>query len=937
MSNNPRLNQSCRVALAALLHDLGKFAERARIQEAQTKDADGNSRQAINEGLYCPTNREGRRTHIHAAYTAIGMDLLETHLPELVGEDMAPFAPWREKNADDSIINAAARHHRPETFLQWLIATADRLASGFERETFASYNAAPDEEQGRKLNHYTTRQWTLLEGIALPSPIGTGARSEVATPAYRYPLSALSPDAVFPVLAKDKQQGEHGEKSIAQKEYLALWNGFVKGLADIPVPHRRSLPLWIDHFESLWLTFTHAIPSATAGIGGKVRPDVSLFDHSKTTAALAVALWRYHSDQGHDIRDAREQLCAQWDRERSGSQRAEHAWKEPKLLLVQGDFFGIQHFIFAEGSQTQKRAARLLRGRSFYISLLTELAALKVLEALDLPATSQVVNAAGKFLIVAPNTPEAVAALQCVQGELNDWFLEHTYGQTGIGLAWLPAAARDFRQSEAGEVPFRNLMKRLFEQLEAAKLSRFDLCGGVVSPLFQGFLARFEHGECRIDGRSPGSVELEKDVWVSALASDQISIGKWLASEDRLLITRERIMPLMEDQKLNQPRLAIFGYHLLFTRDAEKSGKFGSEAQSRNLLRAWDFSLPESGREALWNGYARRHINGYVPHFRETDLAEAALGKYDGLSAEDREHERLDAPKTLNHLARDDRHPAAEDKWIGAEALMTLKGDVDNLGLIFQQGLTNPTFAKMAALSRQMNAFFAVYLPWLCAREYPNTYSVFAGGDDFFLIVPWHSAIGLAERMKDEFRRYVAENPDIHFSAGLSLTKPGLPIRQLAALAEEALDAAKSRLSSPPRGGAGGEGTAPAKNAVTCFGETVSWADFDRLLERAVGLKRAAEDHELSKGYLYSLLHLTDLAGKVTERPENAIWHSRFAYSTRRLAETRYKEIESREQREAARRRLQASLAKEIASEGIERYGDAYKIALFTYLYQQRD
>jgi CRISPR-associated protein Csm1 len=68
---------------------------------------------------------------------------------------------------------------------------------------------------------------------------------------------------------------------------------------------------------------------------------------------------------------------------------------------VQGDFFGIQDFIFAEGGKTQKRAATLLRGRSFYVSLLSELAALKVLEALALPATSQVVNAAGKFLIVA--------------------------------------------------------------------------------------------------------------------------------------------------------------------------------------------------------------------------------------------------------------------------------------------------------------------------------------------------------------------------------------------------------------------------------------------------------------------------------------------------------------------------------------------------------
>ena len=104
----------------------------------------------------------------------------------------------------------------------------------------------------------------------------------------------------------------------------------------------------------------------------------------------------------------------------------------------------------------------------------------------------------------------------------------------------------------------------------------------------------------------------------------------------------------------------------------------------------------------------------------------------------------------------------------------------------------------MAALSRQMNAFFAIYLPWLCRTRYPNAYTVFAGGDDFFLIGPWQSQMDLARDLRAEFARYVADNPGIHFSAGLSMTKPGLPVRHLAELGEQALDAAKSQ---PPREG----------------------------------------------------------------------------------------------------------------------------------------
>ncbi|SMF96977.1 CRISPR-associated protein Csm1 [Methylomagnum ishizawai] len=937
MTDHPRLAAACRVALAAYLHDLGKFAERARIPEAlDSADGQNNTRADLEKQNYCPFFN-GRHTHVHAAYTAIGFDLLEKHLPRLVGGDMAPFAPWRTRDADDSLINAAARHHKPETHLQWIVATADRLASGFEREEFAAYNQAADEEPGRKLDHYTTRQWTLLESICLDRP-----EDRAETPAWRYQLRPLSPAAIFPMRA---EQCENVGKTAAQAEYLALWDGFREGLERIPEPHRANLPLWLDHFDSLWLAYTHAIPAATAGIGGKVRPEVSLYDHSKTTAALAVALWRYHADREDDPAQVRERLRAQWDRERESLDLSRQAWEEEKFLLVQGDLFGIQDFIFATGGETQKRAAKLLRGRSFYVSLLTELAALRILEALGLPATSQVVNAAGKFLIVAPNTPETLATLDAVRAEFDRWFLRHSFGQSGIGIACVPARCDDFRAGGKDEPsPFRGLMERLFRALETAKLRRFGLCGEAPAPaVFDDFLERFKEGECKIDGRSPAEVK-EGGVWMNRLAADQIDIGHWLANRNRLLVTSERVQPLYEGQNLNQLRLDIFGFHVLFTATEDETGKFGQEAKTYNLRRAWDFSLPESGGAALWHGYARRHINAYIPRFRATDLDEAALGKYDGLDPEDRDNESLDLPKTLNHLARDDRQPDEKNpgRWVGAEALTTLKGDVDNLGRIFQKGMERPSFAKMAALSRQMNAFFAVYLPWLCATDYPDTYTVFAGGDDFFLVGPWHSTLGLAQTMKTEFARYVAGNQEIHFSAGLSMTKPGLPIRQLAELAEDALDAAKTH--NP-------EQTHPVpKNAATAFGESVAWADFDELMKLEKKLADLAGGQGLSTGYLYGLLRYIDMAEQEKayqaaiargETPniaiENALWHSHFAYQTRRLVETRFRDIEDPKQREALRRDLQSELAQRIAEDGIKKHGAAYRIALFTYLYLQRD
>lgn len=848
------IDPSARVALAAFLHDLGKFAQRAKIDVSDELLEN-------NKHLYCPFHQEGGWfSHVHAAYTAIAMDEIEQFLPPLKGRDLEPFPDWGAKDSDDSLINAAAQHHKPDTFLQWIVATADRVASGFERNEFEQYNKAKDETPAGK-NHYQARQLTLFEQIRL---LGKDREQDYK---YRYKLRPLCPSALMPVLAEDYEPKNDAE---AQEEYRELWNGFKNDIEKIPSSHKDNLSLWLDHFESLWATYTHAIPSATAF---NIRPDVSLYDHSRATAALAVALWRYH----HERKDNAEEVVQQI------KNRAD--WGEKKLLLVQGDFFGIQDFIFATGGETQKHAAKLLRGRSFYVSLLTECAALKVLDCLGLPTTSQITNAAGKFLIVAPNTEAVRNALKQAQTEMDKWFRTHTYGTAGIGLAALPACCNDFqKRGNAQEKPFQNLMKKLFEQLEETKLQRFDLCNqSPDNAVFSEFLDEFnELGVCRIDGRSPAR---ENDM--SNLAYDQIKTGEYLTKYERFLITKSNLGH-------KTLKLPIFDYYVSFSENENITGKFGRLAAEGELLRAFDFSMPQSDEERLWNGYARRHINGYVPK-NETE----EIKKFDALACEDE----------------------------GEQALMVIKGDIDNLGLIFQEGLDGArqsddsgpkeglTFAKMAGLSRQIDAFFTMFLPYWCDKHYRNTYTVFAGGDDFFLIGPWHSQLRLAEDMQKQFEKYVTYNPELHFSAGLHMVKSGGPILYLAKQSEKALEEAKR----------------PPKNAVSCYGERVKWCDFKKLMAKAKELGELAEEMKLSTGYLYSLLQFADMEAKISDKPKNALWRSWFAYRTKRMLDGR------RGLNGDAKQRLHNELAKQIVDEGIDKHKQAYKIALFICLYKLRN
>lgn len=892
------LQKSCRVALAAYLHDLGKFAERSGA-------FDDDPRLDAHLTMYCPYREEQGRgwfTHRHAAHTALAFDLLERHLPDLLSSDVSPFI-GRVHATDpgtmeptDSLVNAAAAHHKPSTFLQWVIATADRIASGFEREEFEQYNLSKDETRDG-LDNFTARQVTLFEQVRLAPD---AKRPEALK--WRYPLVPLSPRGIFPAAATDC---ESRDRAAAKLEYRALWDGFVRALEAIPRSHRGNFALWLDHFDSLWLTYTHAIPAATAF---NIKPEVSLYDHSRTTAALAVAIWRWHVANGRTDAEATTALRTRTD------------YSEEKFLLVQGDFFGIQDFVFAAGGETRKQAAKLLRGRSFQVSLFTEIAALCILDELSLPPTSQVLNAAGKFLLVAPNTQEVRDALEGVKAKFDRWFLDNSFGVAGLGLAWTPAACRDFLRGGQGKSsPYQDLMNRLAQSLEIAKYRRF----GLATTGARIFETGYPLGVCEYNGRLPADRPREPGGQPAscALSRDQIAIGEALLRFDRIMVVDEGrdAAALRTDGRTEALESSYFGYRVAFTQSGEASGAFGQLASTGALRRCWDFAAADpkrgEGHEPLWSGYARRFISGYVPQVDADDLG-PLFGRYAGL--EEDAKAPLGSVKPFDMLACEDRRPEPDGAgWLGVAALGVLKGDIDNLGNLFRVGLGSPTFAKTAALSRQVNGFFAIYLPWLLGREFRSVYTVFAGGDDFFLVGPWRTVQRVAYRLREDFRRYVAGNQDVHFSAGIASQKPGAPVSALAELADAGLDQAKG---------------SPGKDAVVCFGEAVPWSRWHEIEQALEHLDRLRRSENLSASFVYGLLHFVEMRRQEKHggRPDAAMWRSRFAYRTRRLVMERRKGSD-----EEARRRLQAEIAGDISAT-MERLDSAYRIALFNHLYQFR-
>lgn len=808
------LTRSSQVALAAMLRGVGEFAGRAS-QFSGSGDSAGMGLGAITDKL--------------PAWAASVVEL-------------------DEAGSGESVSDRAAHEHQSAAFIRQILDIAEHLAAGI-------YGS---DTHDRPTTHHCIRLPSLFESLSLDECRYPSTREAT----HCLPLGCLTPAGIFPGPRADI---ESSNDTASGQEYAKLWQRFMIALEEIPSSHRESLSLWLDHFDAAWLAFAHAIPHTAMA-------DVSLYDHSKTAAALAVALWRWHVAYNRT------------DDATLGALRSRADQDELKLLLIQGDFSGIQSFIFAGGAETQRQAARILRGRSFQVSLLSELAALTALEALALPPTSQIVNAAGKFTIVAPNTPQVQAALDGIRRRIDAWCLEQTFGESGFNLAATPASSADF-----GEGHFGGFINRLFGALDAAKFSRFGLCREDAPRAIQP--VSFPLGPCAFDGRRPARRKIDGHP-VSPLASDQIEIGKRLADHhfDRLLIIRGGAS-LRRSAEIRILDLDYFGYAVAFTSNAGQAGHFGEQARSGDLLRCWDFSLPgEDGEQILFKGYARRDINAFVP------------------SVPDEHGEAV--PITLDRIADLDKCENSKGIKEGVEALAILKGDVDRLGALFQSGIRPGTFARMVALSRQMNAFFSVHLPWKCRSTFRYVYTVFAGGDDFFLIGPWHTTQVFIRELRDDFTRYVAGNPQITFSAGISIARPGMPIRALADGAESALAKAKDE----------------GRNRVTCHGQAVEWPDFATLAHFEARLE--VYRNKLSNGFIHGLLQLAEKAASA--KPEDAIWQSWLAYRVRRFVVDRMRDAS-----EAERIAEQADLAG-MLRDVISRHKLASRIAIANHLYRHR-
>lgn len=625
------------------------------------------------------------------------------------------------------------------------------------------------------------------------------------TPAFRNPFAATPGCLVTPAPL---------DSSAALLRALEAPGDASKAMAEVVSAQRKALRaageyagqdhFWlVDHLCGAIETSTSLSPSA---FWHSVN-DINLASHLQLAGAFAGALAAGGVRQ--DLDPSRDET-------------------EPIATLIAGDLSGIQAFIHRVAS---KGAARSLRARSFYLTVLSLVVARFIAERLGVTSANVLSSVGGNFLVLGPQGCEE--ALATLVEQVDAALLQAHGANLSVSLAAQPVTV-------AGAADFTTVMRDVRRRLGDAKARRAEFTAqrlGLFEPRGDGgpFRACRSCGDDATDGRE------DEDGRICRFCHSLEQLGRQLPDASYLTIE-----PATDDQGPEWTRvMRKLGYAVRLHERPPNAPVAGAIY----ALSPGGLSDLPCARSLPAGRYVPRRSDGAVADFRE--LA--------GKSA-------------------------------GRRLLAVLKADVDDLGRTFSEHFKRngqppsednrpaQSASRIATFMRFLSLFFEGRVNYLAENRFPGIYLVFAGGDDLAAVGPWDQMLEFVRQVRSEFAQWTAGNPAFHFSAGISFGDAARPVMAALDDAERLLGLAKSR---------------PGKNAIALLDDRVlSWDDFEEMMGWYNELKElvaaAGSEGGVARSLLQRLKRLEALTeargGKLVYGPE--LW--RAYYALRRFAE-RYK------------------------------------------------
>lgn len=547
--------------------------------------------------------------------------------------------------------------------------------------------------------------------------------------------------------------------------------------------------------------------------------DVSLYSKLKNSSAIAMAYYQYLSFGFQDFSKVTEMDI-------------EKADKEDYFLLIGGDVSGIQKYIYS--LETTSGIARRLRAKSFFIKMLANIAAYRLIKELDLELANIIISSGGKFYILAPNTLTIKKRVEKLKEEFNDELYLKYETQIFLNMATVSLNGNDLKENfskkydDLNDMLVENKALKFVKQIVKNPITQNDLYNREnvkLCPICRKKLILENQDSC-------SSCELE------------YSLGAELPNLRKIHIYDN-------PQKLKANFMSLFGLYAYFEEKTELI--LEAEPYLTQYYEEKDIDIRmEATQKDFYGGYISQTKTGEVKSFEEIS------------------------------------------KESSSENLGILKGDVDNLGLIFSEGLKSETsdknfsISRISFLSTMIDAFFSYWLPEYLSKQKDSYYVVYAGGDDFMIVAAWDKLMPLAKEIKKYFTEFVARNENITLTQGIAITDPKDPIYFSSNWATEAEEIGKKL----------------GKNGVVIFNTYIPWKDYKEVNDLIIFLDtnmRIEDSGIYSQSFLYRLLHYTKQMEdySVGKGSENLKYISSFYYDTgRNLLELIIKEYKAKGKKE---------------------------------------
>ncbi|MDA8241179.1 MAG: type III-A CRISPR-associated protein Cas10/Csm1 [Nitrospiraceae bacterium] len=666
------------VILGALLHDIGKMLQRGSFGSLDT-----SGKHPIVSSVFVSAFRD-----FFSRFA--DFDLLLT-LVQRHHED--------KRLGDDLICQNAPENSKS---LSYLVSRADNYSSS---------------ERGKQAETYQDYKLTPMVSVFSRIDLAKGMPGMM-----RYKLNHLMPENTFP---EKFDTYDEGEFNAHLQGFGEEFNTLVSGMKS------ADFDALFSNVLTILLRYSWCIPSNTQ----EEYPDVSLFDHLRTTAAIAACLYQYHSPNFLENKIKED--------------------KTEKFVLLVGDLSGIQNYLFNITHIGAGGTAKRLRARSFQLNMLSEIVSHKILHAFNLPLANILMTSGGKFYVLLPNKVDTGDKIEDIKTEIDAWFHEKLQAEINVNIATRPLSGKNFSHYNLIMKSLNQRLQRIKKQPFKSILIKNDAWQEHNTTLNVDYGA--EERLCKACAKLPGK-EREDGKHICDRCQADKDIGQ--------ILPKATILAFYKD---NGGRFKdYFGYSIDLLDDAKdvRNGCY--------LMMSMDEPFSHERFPV-----AHRFIANYTARFVSHD--ECAPCKNGDCT--ERGNVWAGQPKSFECIAHEST---------GRPMLGYLKADVDNLGAVFAFGLKdNGTVSRIATLSRMLDVFFSGYMQKLIENNYPELYTVYSGGDDLLVIGPWDSTIRFADELNSEFGRFTCNNKNLTISAGIGFVKHHHPVFRAVEMADNALDISK--------------------------------------------------------------------------------------------------------------------------------------------------